>query len=169
MIAQSTPRARLVATLIAAPAVFVTIALAGIEAYRLIRPDAALFGGPPPQSLADAITGGFGVEHVYTFIRAGQDPNAPMTVNAPNYTDGRSVTVSPLMLAVAGRDSSSVRMLLNFGARLDLPQNRLASCLAKAMNNDEMIEILAAVPGATMPDCQPRHAGADTPLLAWVE
>src|SRR5829696_4595958 len=111
-------RTRLIATLLAAPAVVVAIAMTAIEVYRLFRSDATLFGGAPPQSLAHAITGGFGVERSYDFIRAGQDPNELVMVPPSDYTAGRTVAASPVMLAVAAQDSSALLMLFNFGGRV---------------------------------------------------
>ena len=129
------------------------------------RPRAPLFGEPSPASLAEAVTRRFGVEHAYAFIRAGQDPNEPIVVDDPDYTGGRAIRVSPLMLAVAARDSNVVMMLLNFGARLDLPQNRLA--LAQDLGDDDIASIIAREGGLHGSACPERGAGATMPLLAW--
>ena len=156
--------------MIAAPAIAGAITLPVLEVYRLVKPDASLFGGPAPSSLTEAITRGYPVERAYAFIHAGQDPNAPIVVNAPDYTDGRPVTVSPLVLAVAAGQGNTALMLLNFGARLDLPQNRVAPCLARAAENQELIGILTryADPAPPMP-CPAPKPDAPTPLLAGVE
>lgn len=162
-----TPRTTWISALIAAPAVAAAIALTAIEGYRVVRPRSPLFGERPPASLADAIAGRSGVEHAYAFIRAGQDPNQPIVVDDSDYTGGRSITTSPLMLAVAARDSSVVLMLLNFGARLDLPQNRLAGCLAQAVGDAVIANMIASEGGLHGLACPERRAGAATPLLAW--
>ena len=158
------------AAVIAAPALAVALVLPVLEAYRLVEPEAPLFGGPPPSSLADAITRGYPVEWAYAFVHAGQDPNAPIAVNAPDYTAGTPVTVSPLVLAVAAGQGNTVLMLFNFGARLDLPQNLVAPCLAQAIGNQEVIGILARYgpPGPPVP-CRAPKPDAPTPLLRWVE
>ena len=167
---QLSRRTTFMAALIAAPAVAVALGLSAIEGYRLVAPESPLFGGPPPASLADAITQGRGVEQAYRFIRAGQNANQPMVVDDPDYTGGRSITVSPLMLAVAARDSNVVRMLFNFGARLDLPQNRLAGCLAEELGDQVIANLIARSGGvAGPPTCPDRRPEATTPLLHWVD
>jgi hypothetical protein len=153
--------------LIAAPAVIAAIGLAGLEAYRQLDADAALFGGPAPRSVAESIAGGYGVEETYAFIREGLDPNAVFAFSDPDHTEGVQVSVSPLMLAIAAGDSSAVRMLLTFGARLDLPSNRLAPCLARELQHAEIIAILDGATGGQPTECPPRPADAPTPLVAW--
>jgi hypothetical protein len=144
------------------------LTLTAIEALRFADPDAALFGGPPPATLAQSIIEGFGVEQTVQFIRHGQDPNEPVPIDDVEYTGGGKVRVSPLMLAVAAGDGSALRMLLSFGARLDLPQNRYAECLARESRNPEIPAIIAAHRGsAPPPDCTNRNADAPTPLTAW--
>jgi hypothetical protein len=113
------------------------------------------------------ITKGRGVERAYDFIRAGQDPNAPVVVTDPNYTDGRPITVSPLMLAVAARDTNIALMLLNFGARLDRPQNARALCLARQTGNEEMIAMLTKY-GASE-NCVAPPGVAPASLRDWTE
>ena len=158
------------AAFIALPAVVSAVSLTAIETYRLIEPEAAFFGGPPPASLTESITEGFGVEQTYQFIRDGQDPNAQIPVNQPDYTEGATVMASPLLMAVAAGDPSAVLMLLSFGARLDLPQNRHVECLAKELHNDEIVKLLADGRGETAPPaCSGRKADAATPLLAWAD
>ncbi|MNC87641.1 hypothetical protein D3C83_33780 [compost metagenome] len=73
------------------------------------------------------------------------------------------------MLAAAVGDSSAVRMLLSFGARLDLPQNRSAECLAREIGNREIETILMDQrnAGGSEPACGGRRADAATPLVAW--
>jgi hypothetical protein len=167
---QPSHRAAWIAAFIAAPAIASAVALSGIEAYRLIEPEAALFGGPPPASLAESIADGFGVEQTYQFIRAGQDPNAPIPVNHPDYTEGAAITASPLLLAVAAEDGSAVLMLLSFGARLDLPQNRHVECLARELRNGEIVKMIADRRGESAPPaCASRKPEATTPLLAWAD
>jgi hypothetical protein len=164
---QVVQRTTWMSALIAAPALAAAIGLSAIEGYRLARPLSPLFGEPPPASLADAITRRVGVEHAYAFIRRGQDPNAPIIVDDPDYTGGRPLNVSPLMLAVAARDSGVVLMLLNFGARLDLPQNRFAGCLGQELEDEVIANIIAREGGLHGAACPQRGAGATPPLLAW--
>jgi hypothetical protein len=154
-----------------APAAAAALLLTGLEIYRVIRPDAPVFGDPPPATLAEGIARRFPIEQTYRFLRAGQDPNMPVTFTDPDYTGGQTVSVSPLMLAAAARDSSAVQMLLNFGVRTDLQQNRLALCLARALGDDAIVELIeGAGDGAeSEPECPEPKQGASTPLLAWVE
>jgi len=135
-------RVSLVTFLVAAPAVVAALAISAFEGYRYMRPEAPLFASPRAASLADAIQHQ-GLEEAYAFIRAGQDPNVPLAVQDPDLTGGRVRMVSPLMLAVAVRNENAVLMLLSSGARMDLPQNRLALCLAKELGDEEISGILA--------------------------
>jgi hypothetical protein len=159
---------RWIAALIGAPAVLAALGLTAVEAYRLVRPEAELFGNPPAASLADAIARRHDVERAYAFIRAGHDPNEPIVVNDDEYTGARAVSVMPLMLAVAARDSNIVLMLLNFGARLDLPQNKNATCLARELEDKEIEQIIARYERDTPATCAGRRQDAPTPLLAWI-
>jgi hypothetical protein len=163
-------RASWIAAFLAAPAVTCAVALTAMEGYRVMQPEAAIFGGPRPATLSQSIFDGFGVEETYQFIRAGQDPNGVLAVAHPDYTDGTTVRASPLLVAVAAEDSSAVRMLFAFGARLDLPQNRLVECLARELVHPEIETILADERGtAPAPPCTDRKPDAPTPLVAWAE
>jgi hypothetical protein len=153
---------------LAAPAVALAVTLTGIETYRLIEPHALLFGGSPPETLAESILDGFGVEETVQFIRRGQDPNEPIAIDDTEYTGGGRAYVSPLMLAVAAGDGSAVRMLLSFGARLELPQNRYAECLARESRNPEASIVIAEYRGAAPPpECGDSIDRTPTPLMAW--
>jgi len=168
MLPAMTRRLWWMAVLVSLPMVAAAVVVAGDEVYRHIDPGSPLFGEPPAASLADAITHGLGVEQAYVFIRAGQDPNAPVAVANEDYTGGRMMRVSPLILAIASRDGNVVQMLLNFGARLDLPQNRDAWCLATALRNDEAAGILARAGGTGSPACAAERPDRKTPpLLVW--
>jgi hypothetical protein len=157
-----------IAVVVAIPAIAAALGLAGVEAYRLTRPDAPLFGGPPPHSLAESITRGRGVEAAYPFIRDGQDPNEPIAIDDEDYTGGDARSVSPLLAAIASRDSNIVQMLLNFGARLDLPQNRDAWCFARALGDATIQELLATAGADTDPGrCPTRDWDRNAPL-SWV-
>jgi len=150
-------RATAMALCIALPAIAAAVGLGGLEAYRLATPDAPLFGDPQPRSLADAITRGRGVEAAYPFIRDGQDPNALISIDDEDYTGGGERSCSPLIAAIASRDSNIVQMLVNFGARLDRPQNRDAWCFAGALGDETMQNVLAAAGADTDPDRCPRR------------
>ena len=144
------------AWLMLVPPVLVALALVVLEGYRAISPDAELFAGPPPaSSLADAILHGT-VEQAYAFIRDGQDPNALVTVQDASVAGGTLLHVSPLILAVAAQDANAVTMLLSAGARIDLPDNALALCLAEELEDDETREVLRRLPKATSVQC-PEH------------
>ena len=164
------PRASWIAALVALPAVAASLGLIAIEAKRLTEPEAPIFGGPPPTSLTQAIIEGFGVEQAYQFIRAGQDPNAASPFEHSDYTEGKTIMATPLLLAVAAGDSSTLMMLLSFGGRLDAPQNQHVECLARELKNQEILGILADRRGEMAPPaCSDRKPDAATPLLGWGE
>ena len=128
------------------------------------RSDEAL----PARSLADAIVEG-DVERAYAFIRAGQDPNAMIPFRDADLTAGRQVMVSPLLLAAATHRDNVVSMLLSFGAREDLPQNKFAVCLAKQTGDEGIAKILIKLGGTqSNADCPTPRPGV-APLLAFVE
>ena len=143
------------AQVILAPAIAVAIAMCAVEGYRAARPEAALFALPPVASLADAILHG-SVEQAYSFIRNGQDPNATITVQDPDFAGGPTMAVTPLVVAVESRQDNVVAMLLSAGARLDLPGNVAAICLAEERDDAEMREVLRPKPGASSIQC-PEH------------
>jgi len=168
-VTESRWRTAFMAALIGAPAIVAVLGLTAIEGYRLIQPVSPLFGDAPA-SLAESITRGYGVEYSYRFIRAGQNPNNVVVVDSENYTNGTSITVSPLMLAVAAHDDNTASMLLNFGARLDLPQNRFARCLAEEIGDKAMLRIIDRHGGHELtPPCPDRTAVATMPLLRWLD
>ena len=161
-------RATAMAALIALPAIAAAVGLGGVEAYRLAAPDAPLFGDPQSRSLADAITRGRSVEAAYPFIRDGQDPNALIAIDDEDYTGGGELSVSPLVAAIASRDSNIVQMLLNFGARVDLPQSRGAWCFARALGDETMQNVLAAAGADTdFSRCPDRGWDRNRAPLAW--
>ena len=156
------------AVLIAAPALAAAIGLTSLEVYRMIAPDAPVFGDPPAQSLSEAITRGRGVEAAFPFIRDGQDPNAPIVIDDEDYTGGGQMRVSPLVAAIASRDSNIVQMLLNFGARIDLPQNRDAWCFAHVLGDETMQKVIADAGSPADPEgCPRRDWTAGQPPLSW--
>jgi hypothetical protein len=161
-------RPRLIAALIAAPAIVSALGLTLVEGYRLIDPAAPLFGDPRAESMAAAITGRRGVEQVYAFIHAGRDPNDPIAVDDPDYTGGPSIPVAPLIAAIAARDPTVVQMLLDYGVRLELPQNRDAWCFARALGDEEIAGIIARSAQNLSPPCPDRPVDPARPL-AWVE
>jgi hypothetical protein len=118
-------------------------------------------------SLADAIQHGE-VEDAYAFIRAGADPNAPLSFTDPQLTADRRVMVSPLMLAVASNKDNVVMMLLSFGARMDLPQNELAACLARRLAYNGVAEMIVrdGKPPSKV-TCPEAQTDARAPLLAF--
>lgn len=154
MMAGVAGRQSLAALLIAAPGIAAALLVLALEGYRLARPDAPVFTSPRAASLAEAIQERE-VEAAYAFIREGQDPNVPIPVQDDELTGGRVTMVSPMMLAVASRNENAVLMLLSAGARMDLPQNRLALCLAREIGDEEIVEILADTTAATV-ECPER-------------
>lgn len=136
-----------------APAVVVALGVCLLEGYRLIRPESRLFSLPPAGSFAEALVDGT-VEQAYAFIRSGTSPNAPLTIQHPDFAEGRAMSASPLVLAVGAGNANAVLMLLSNGARLDLPENLLAICLADELQDPEVLEVLPLV--APPPEC-PQH------------
>ena len=120
-------------------------------------------------SLAAAIQHGQ-VEDAYAFISTGTDPNAPIPFSDPQLTADQQVNVSPLMLAVATNNDNTVMMLLSFGARVDLPQNAMALCLARQLGHDSIAGMIlrdvTPTPRITCPQAQVDSPG---PLLAFVK
>jgi hypothetical protein len=88
-------------------------------------------------ALADALRRR-SMEDAFASIRAGRDPNEPI-----EYHDGgQTVRATPLVLAVAQRDSNTVMMLLSFGADPELTVNHFARCLADSMGDPEVARIM---------------------------
>lgn len=162
-------RKNVVAALIGTPAVLAAVWLTGIEGYRVVHPESSIFRREEAlTSLAQAIMVCCRVEDAYAFIRAGQDPNEPLTIDDPDYTGGGSIMVSPLLLAVAAGNGSVVQMLINFGARPELPQNRMAGCLARELGQAEMLTIIATYVGEdAQMSCPERSSNDPRPLLRW--
>ena len=163
------PLAHLVAMLIAAPVVIAAVGLSAIEAGRFMRPPSPRYGEQPAGSLAYALRHN-GVEQSYAFIRAGADPNAPIVFRDPEITGDREVSISPLLVAVAVKNENAVMMLLSFGARMELPGNRQAVCLARRLGYDDIADIILrdGGPAATADACPEPHASSEPPLLAFV-
>ncbi len=137
------------------PPLFVALALCAVEGYRLVRPDAELFVLRPQSSLANAILHGT-VEQAFAFIRDGQDPNALIAVQDPDFAHDRPMQVSPMVLAVAARQANVVTMLLGAGARIELPANALALCLADELGDDEVRGVLRPLQKDPLARC-PEH------------
>ena len=162
----TSPR-HVVAALVALPAVATILLLAAIEGYGLLRPDSPLFVTPPSASLAEAIRQD-DVESAFAMVMNGHDPNRPIEVNDNRLTGGRTVRVSPLLYAVAARDEKTVRMLLGFGARPELPPDVMAACLADAIGDAETAEVLRrTVPAIAAHECSQRTRDESYPLLAF--
>lgn len=126
-------RRRVLASIMAAPALLAALGLGAVESWRLLRPQSRLFAAPFVYSLADAIER-HDVDQAYAFIRAGQDPNQPIAV----VTRGRPVLMPPLLWAVTTQNSDAVRMLVGFGARVD----PAAVCLAEEIGSAEIARLL---------------------------
>ena len=161
-------RTRLIATLMAAPAVLTALGVSGIEVSRWQRPNSPLFTAPIAYSLADAIAAD-DVQGAYEFIRAGQDPNQLIAVHHPALTAGRSVLVSPLLWAVATQTRNEVLMLLGYGARLDRATDRAAACLADALGDADIASLLRGYPDALPRERCPARSDADAPLLSFID
>jgi hypothetical protein len=145
------------------------LGVTALEAWRFHRPDSLLFVTPPAISLADAITRD-DVHRAYEFIRAGQDPNALVTVHDPTLTGGRSVRVSPLVWAAATGADRSLQMLLGFGARLDGRTARQARCLAEQLEHHGVAREFQRREGNPVAEpCPPSREHRGAPLEAIAE
>ena len=163
-IADSRSPAQLIALLLAAPSMVGALWIAA-TALGTMSPVPA----PGFASLADAIQHGE-VEDAYASMSAGADPNATIPFSDPNLTAGHTVMISPLMLAVAANKENTVMMLLSFGARMDVPQNELAPCLAKRLGYPKLAAMIVR-DGRPVRDvaCPDPPVDAPAPLLAFVK
>ena len=154
-----------IAWMLAAPAIIGALWIASSE----IRGSTSTSSGASGfESIADAIQHGE-VEDAFAFISTGADPNAPISFNDPALTSGHPVMISPLMLAVSSNKENTVMMLLSFGARMDLPQNELAPCLARRLDHDDLAAmILRDGHPAREVTCPEPPPDARAPLLAFV-
>ena len=161
-------RPRLVAWALAMPAVLGLCHTVLVEAVRLVRPASPLFAARSAPTFAAALLTG-GPEEVYAFLSGQVDANAPVPFRDDTLTDGRSVDAAPLMIAVAARNGSAVVVLLSFGARMDLPQNGRALCLARHLGAAEIAAFIEQYGRPMAPaDCpEPPPPGA-LPLSYYV-
>ena len=155
---------KLIASILAAPAVGGTLWIASTELRDATTESSSV---PVFESIADAIQHGE-VEDAYAFVSKGTDPNAPVPFSDAELTSSRPVMISPLMLAVSSNKENTVMMLLSFGARMDLPQNELASCLARRLGYDDLAAmILRDGRPAREVSCHEPPPAATAPLLAY--
>ena len=159
-------RAQLIAWVLAAPAL---VGGLWIASTAVRGSTAASSSGPAFESMADAIRHGE-VEDAYSFVSAGTDPNAPLQFSDTELTSGHSVMISPLMLAVASNKENTVMMLLSFGARMDLPQNEMAGCLATRLGYGDLAAMIRR-DGRPLGQitCPEPPSDAPAPLLAYVK
>ena len=160
-------RQRLLAVLIAGPAILTAVGMIAMEAWRYRSLASPLFATPFAYSLADAIERD-DVQRAYEFIRSGQNPNDLIAVRHEVLTGGRTVLVSPLLWAVAMNSRQSLLMLLGFGARTDRPADSAAACLARALGNTAIADVVRLHgPSPSHRPCPEPKAG-DPPLLAFL-
>jgi hypothetical protein len=158
-------RHHLVAALLVVPAILGALCVVTVEAWRQYRPSSAFFNPAYVNSLADAIEAD-DPKAAYEFIRAGADPNGPIEVQDPILTGDRTLVVSPILWAVATESVSNVQMLLGFGGKAYAHNGRSLACLAEAMGNDRIADVVRTyghVPAAPCPENQ-RIEG---PPLLW--
>lgn len=149
---------------IAAPACAGALAVMLLATGRVFPTESLIATAHQRGTFADALAG-YAVEEAYSFVRAGYDVNAAIRFRSAAVTDDREVYASPLLIAVAARRDNSVRMLLSFGARPDLPQNRMAACLADQLGETEVARIIRAAQSVEVRCPQP-SASAEPPLVA---
>ena len=87
-------RRRMLASMMAGPALVAALGVCAVEAWRVLQPKSALFAAPFVFSLADAIERN-DVDQAYAFIRAGQDPNAADRGASPRSQRGSTPSSSP--------------------------------------------------------------------------
>ena len=99
-------------------------------------------------------------ERAFELIRAGQDPNAPLAFRHDQLSGGRTVALTPLLIAVALDAEETAAMLISSGAILDRDGNRLALCLARQLGHAKIEALLVrdAGPAATATPCPPVNA-----------
>jgi hypothetical protein len=154
-----------IAGMVAAPAVIGALWIASTEIRDATAARRSVSGF---ESIADAIQHGE-VEDAYAFVSAGADPNAPLAFSDAELTSGHPVMISPLLLAVSSNRENTVMMLLSFGARMDLPQNELAPCLARRLGYDDLAAmILRDGKPARAVTCPEPPPDVPAPLLAFV-
>jgi hypothetical protein len=165
-ISEPDSRAHLVASILAIPALLGAMWIGATEARSSTTSPSSSVSF---NSLAEAIQHGE-VEDAYAFIRTGTDPNAPLSFTDAQLTDRRPVAISPLMLAAATNKDNVAMMLLSFGARMDLPQNELAPCLARRLGYNDLAGMIIrdGTPPAKF-TCPDLPADARAPLLAFVK
>jgi hypothetical protein len=147
-------RTRLVAWALMMPAVLGLCHTVLVEAVRLVRPASPLFTARTAPTFAAALLSG-GPEEVYVFLLDQVDANAPVPFRDDTLTDGRFVDAAPLLIAVAARNGSAVVVLLSFGARMDLPQNSRALCLARHLGAAEIAAFIEQYGGPLDPAACP--------------
>ena len=119
-------------------------------------------------SPADAISRG-DLDATYELIRKGWDPDQLIAAGDNSLTRGRTVLISPLVWAVAQRQREIVGELLAFGAHVDRPANRMAPCVADALNDSDLADLLRKYPGAIDTDQCPvwtRQVPLQLPVVA---
>ena len=102
-------------------------------------------------SPADAIARG-DLDATYEFIRKGWDPDQLIAAGDDTLTRGRTVLVSPLVWAVAQHQRDIAGELLAFGAHVDRSGNRIAPCVADAIGDADLADLLRKYPGAIVAD-----------------
>lgn len=104
--------------------------------------------------------------HVYAFVQGGVDVDAPVTFADQNLTGGLTVRVAPLVLAAAAGNENNALTLMSLGARLAVPDNAWATCVAGWLRDDALTRTLVAYGGPAAPVvCPPRPEG---PVLAFL-
>ena len=127
---------------------------------RFAGPLATAFGPRPEEpaprrsTLAEAIAW-HDVPRAFAVVRAGQDPNLPIVVNDPALTGGHDQPVSPLWWAVGMRDANAALMLLDAGARIERSEGRSADCLADALGERTLAELLRRYGSPPAGGCAP--------------
>jgi hypothetical protein len=101
-------------------------------------------------SPADAIARG-DLDATDEFIRKGWDPDQLIAAGDDTLTRGRRVLVSPLVWAVAKHQRDIAGELLAFGAHVDRSGNRIAPCVADAIGDADLADLLRKYPGAIAP------------------
>ena len=159
-------RRRFIIALLALPTILTALAIVAVESWRLLQPRSPLFAPPFVFSLAEAIERGE-LPQAYEFLRSSRDPGALIEVRHSVLTSGQPVAVSPMLWAVATGNRDAVQMLLGLGARLDRGPDRKAACLAEALGNHNLAEMLRIYGAPAHEPCPATEAGGP-PILALV-
>lgn len=139
-------RQRQLALALAVPALIVTLAVSGVEVWRVLAPSRAQVGYRSYGSLGEAIAMD-DVHGAHAFIERGQSPDALITVYDPALTGRQPVLVPPIVWAAAAGRRTIVLMLLAEGVTFERDTDRASACLADRLGFPQIAADLRRLAG----------------------